>query len=266
MCTTLCTVEGHPPILRNSPLQIVAVELRFPEAFLEVEDLKKIKRGLAEHYPVPDTERGLAIEVGPQGLRSQQSSQRQVYRSRDGSHQVGLTSTALVLEARGGAQYEGFHHFLDRWLFALDAVKPVAEIETQLRLGLRYVNQLPVEDSTRGVEALVGRINMALLSPHGVEGFDFEITTSFEELRIRDEHGKATFRHGLQTSSDEGSALGVYVLDLDYYDDELAEFDLDRHVEQLKLFNSQVWQIFRWSLTEEEYQRMQPEDRDDTAR
>jgi len=282
VCTTLCTVEGHPPILRNSPLRIVAVELRFPEAFFEDGDLKAVKRALDEHYPVPGTEHGLAIEVGPQGLRSQQSSQRQIYRSRDGSHQIGLTSTALALEAHGGAQYEGFEHFLERWLFALDSVKPIAEITTQLRLGMRYVNQLQVEDATIGVAALVDRINPALLSPYGADGFDSEIAMSFEQLRLRDEHGKATLRHGLQAvaghalpgqvvlgqavAGEESSPLGVYVLDIDYYDDELADFDRDRHIEQLKLFNLQVWKIFRWSLTEDEYQRMGPEERDDSSR
>jgi uncharacterized protein (TIGR04255 family) len=253
-------MENLPPILRNSPLQIVALELRFPEAILLPEDMKTIRRGLAEHYPLPGTEHGIAIELGAQGMRPQQATQRQIYRSRDESHQVGLTPTALVLEARGGTQYEGFEHVLERWLVALDAVQPAAEIENQLRLGLRYVNQLPVEDASPGVAALVGRVNPTLLSPFGADGFDFVVTNSFEELRLQNEHGKATLRHGLQVA--EGSPTpGVYVLDIDFYDDVLSDFDRDRHVEQLTLFHSQVWRIFRWSLTEDEYARMQPEEK-----
>jgi uncharacterized protein (TIGR04255 family) len=244
----------------------VALELRFPEAILLPEDLKAIRRGLAEQYPASGSEQGIAIELSVQGMRQQPTTQRQVYGSHDGSHQVGLTPTALVLEARGGAQYEGFEHFLDRWLAALDVVKPVAEIDSQLRLGLRYVNQLPIEDASSGVAAMAERVNPALLAPFGADGFDFAVATSFEELRLQNEHGKATLRHGLQIVGEGSPPPGVYVLDIDFYDDELSAFDRDRHLEQLKLFNSQIWQVFRWSVVDAEYERMQPEERDDTAR
>jgi uncharacterized protein (TIGR04255 family) len=253
-------MEDRPPILRKSPLQIVAVELRFPEAVLVPDDLKAIRRGLAEHYPASETEHGIGVELSFEGVRQQQTTQRQVYRTVDGSHQLGLTSTVLVLEARG-AKYEGFEQFLERWLTALDVVVPVAEIANQVRLGLRYVNQLQVEDTTPGVAALGGRVNPALLSPLGTDGFAFSISTSFEELRLHNEDGKGTFRHGLQIVGEVEPQPGVYVLDIDYYDDQLRPFDRERHVEQLKLFNLQIWQLFRWSLTDDEYERMQPEER-----
>jgi uncharacterized protein (TIGR04255 family) len=261
MCTTLCTVEGRPPILRNSPLQIVAVELRFPEAVLLPEDLKNIRRGLAELYPASGTEHGLGIQLTPEGaVRQQEKTQRQVYRTTDGAHQIGLTSTTLVLEARG-PRYEGFEHFLNRWLTALDVVVPVAEISLQQRVGLRYVNQLPIEDVTPGVAVLDRRVNPALLSPMGADGFGFRVATSFEELRLQNEYGKATLRHGLQVGPEGTIPPGIYLLDIDFYDDQFVSFDRERHLEQLKLFNRQVWEIFRWSLTNPEYERMQPEER-----
>lgn len=254
-------MEDRPPILRKSPLQIVAVELRFPEAVLVPEDLKAIRRGLAGQYPASGTEHGLGVELTIEGgVRQQQTTQRQVYRTVDGSHQLGLTSTVLVLEARG-SNYGRFEQFLERWLTAVDVVVPVAEIANQLRLGLRYVNQLQVEDATEGVAALGGRVNPALLSPLGTDGFAFSISTSFEELRLQNKDGKGALRHGLQIVGEAEPSPGVYVLDIDYYDDQLAPFDRERHVEQLKLFNFQIWQLFRWSLTDDEYERMQPEER-----
>lgn len=247
--------------MRNSPLQIVAVELRFPEAVLLPEDLKAIRRGLAEPYPASGTEHGIGLELTLEGaVRQQEKTQRQVYRTADGAHQVGLTSTALVLEGRG-SRYEGFEHFLDRWLTALDVVVPVAEVGVQQRLGLRYVNQLPVDDVASGVAALEGRINPALLSPMGADGFGFRVATSFEELRLQSEHGKATLRHGLQVGQEGTIPPGIYLLDIDFYDDQFESFDRARHLERLKLFNRQVWEIFRWSLADPEYERMQPEER-----
>jgi uncharacterized protein (TIGR04255 family) len=257
-------MEGHPPVLKNSPLQLAAIELRFPEAVFLPEDLKAIRRALAEVYPVPGTEHGIGIELTPEGtVRQQQTTQRQVYRTIDSSHLVALTGATLGLEARG-PQYEGFRHLLDRWLVALEAVVPVAEITTQLRLGLRYVNQLRVEDAEVGLDAVAGRINPVLLSPSSAEGFEFRIATSFQELRLlQGEDGKATLRHGLQVApAGDAGLAGAYILDLDYYDDRVLSFDRDQHVEQLRAFNHGIWELFRWSLTSDEYESMEPEDRE----
>ncbi len=260
MCTTVCTMEGRPPVLHNPPLAIVAVELRFPGAILLPEDYKKIRRELASEYPASDTEQGIGVELSVQGIRQQATTERQVYRTRDGVHQVALTPTALVLEARDGREYEGFERFLERWMKVLEIVQPLAEINIQLRLGLRYVNQLPVEDASAGFDALTDRINPVLLSPAGAEGFDFSVARSFQELRLVDAQGKATLRHGLQAADDESPPPGAYILDIDYYDDELADYDPERQVERLKLFNWRIWNIFRWSITDSEYERMEPEE------
>jgi uncharacterized protein (TIGR04255 family) len=259
-------MDERPPILNKAPLRIVAVELRFPEAVLVPEDLKRIRKGLAKEYPASDTEHGVGIEIGPQGVRQQGTVQRHVYGSRDGSHQVGLTPSAVVLEAR--AKYEGFQHFLDRWIVVLRAIEPVLELDTQLRLGLRYVNQLVVEDASVGLEAVAGRINRALIAPFGADGFDHTVASSLQELRLENTRGKATLRHGLQRAQDQngGSASGVYVLDIDFYDDELVDYDHDRQKDSLKMFNSEIWRLFKWSLTEEEYSSMDPQERDDTDR
>lgn len=261
MCTTLCTVNETPPILRRSPLQIVAVELRYPETVLVPEDLKQLRRGLSEHYPSSGTEHALNIELTPEGLRQQQGSQRYVYRTVDGSHQVGLTPNTLVLEGRG-AGYEGFKHFLERWLIALDIVVPVVEITNQLRLGMRYINQLKVDDVEPGLSALEERVNPTLLAPLGANGFGFEVATSFQELRLHNEHGKATLRHGLQVAPEGATPPGIYLLDIDFYDDAIKPFERGLHFEQLKMFNLQIWDIFRWSLTDTEFERMEPEDRE----
>ena len=252
----------EPPILKNSPLQTVVLELRFPEVELLPEDRKALRRNLAKSYPVPTTQQGVSIQLNIQGAIQQRqgAGRRYTYRSREGSHQVAVSSTALVLEARGRT-YEGFESLLNRWLDVLDVVAPIVDLDTQLRLGMRYVNQIPVEDASEGLDALVDRIQTALLSPLGTEGFEFSIARSFQELRMTGAQGKATLRHGLQVPPLGEQRAGIYMLDVDFYDDDLMEFDRDRHVDQLKRFNLEVWKVFRWSITDSEYERMQPEER-----
>ena len=114
-CALQCALMvDHPTILRNAPLQIVALELRFPETPFEPSDLKAIRRALADTYPDAATEHGIGIELSPEGVRQQQTNQRQVYRTIDGSHQIGLTQTTLALEARG-PKYNEFAP-LERWI------------------------------------------------------------------------------------------------------------------------------------------------------
>ena len=264
MCTTVCTIERRPPILRKSPLVSVAAELRFPEAVLLPQDLKTIRKQLGKEYPISDTEHGLGFEFSVQGLRQQQTLQRHVYRTRDGRCVIGLTSTTLVLEVLGGPDYHGFESFLDQWLTALNVVVGVAEVDTQVRLGLRYINQVGVDDVSVGLDAVADRINPALLSPYRADGFEFAIATSFEELRLAQGDRRATLRHGFQAVPDPSTRApgeGVYTLDIDVYDDEVKDFDRDGHVEELTDFNFKAWTIFRWSLTDAEYQRMEPEER-----
>lgn len=258
-------MSEQPPILRKAPLRVVAIELRFPDTVLLPEDLKKIRKALAADYPASDNEQGFGVEISLQaGVKQHAGFTRHTYKSRDGSHQVGLTSTALVLEAR--ANYEGFKHFLERWQTVLGIVEPALDLDTQIRLGLRYVNQLVVEDPTTGLESVSGRINPALLSPLSADGFEHAVTNSFQELRLQSERSKGTLRHGLQVAQEESPVPGVYVLDLDFYDDELTGYDNEAQKEKLKLFNTEIWKIFRWSLTDDEFARMEPEERDDTAR
>jgi uncharacterized protein (TIGR04255 family) len=254
-------VESHPPILRKSPLQIVAAELRFPQAFYAPEDLKEIRKALAKHYPQSSTEHGIGLELSGEGVRQQQTMERYVYRTADNAHQLGLTSTSLVLEGRGGGQYEGFESFLGRWMNAVEVVAKIADVSIQIRLGLRYINQFPVKDVSSGLAALENRINPVLLSPLESDDLGFTVVTSAQELRLANEHGKATLRHGLQAAQEGGSSEGGYLVDIDFYDDEITEFELEKHKEQLKLFNSQVWHIFRWSITDAEYERLEPEER-----
>jgi len=270
----VCTVADHPhPILTNAPLQTVVCELRFPAPFLVTEDLRAIRSALKD-YPLSDTQQGIGIELNPEsGVRQQPMIQRHLFSTLDESHQVSIGPGSLALEARSG--YEGFKRFLERWLQIVGVVQSAIELTIQTRLGLRYVNQLLVEDASAGLAALSNRVNAALLSPFGSDGFPYHVTTSFEEMRLRDESLNGTLRHGLQLAAPvqapgapptEGSVTrGFYALDIDFYDDQRKTFAIDDQKEQLKAFNHSIWNIFRWAVTDEEYARMEPRERDETS-
>jgi uncharacterized protein (TIGR04255 family) len=63
-------------------------------------------------------------------------------------------------------------------------------------------------------------------------------------------------------SAAEVVPIGVYVLDLDYYDEGPRRFEREEHLEQLKRFNNEIWELFRWCVTDTEYAGMQPAERE----
>ena len=258
--------EVRPPHLANAPLQVVAIDLRFPGVPLSADDIKAISQALADDYPLPETEQGIGFQIGPEGVRQQATTQRHLFVSLDRSHQVALTPGMLVLEA--ASSYEGFHSFADRWMKIAGAVEEVLKPKLQLRLGLRYVNQLPADGADLTLASMRARVNPALLAPFDVAGFPYGVSSSMQELRLEGKDAKGTLRHGLQPAATpalpgrEMAQHAFYVLDLDFYDDQARGYDRDGQLESLRLFNSRIWGIFRWSITDEEFERMKPEERD----
>lgn len=220
------------------------------------DDATRLQQALSEDYPLVETQPSLMTAM--QGASVPTPTLRFSYVSVDGSHAVLFTSSTLGLECRSG--YKGWKPFCERWERVLSTAREhVDELVWQQRIGLRYINQLDAV-ATDGLRGMEGRIHPALLQPLGDESGLFEqINASFQELRVAQEFGVCTVRHGLQVA-DDGEA--AYVLDFDYYNDQMTRLDVTGQVELLKNFNLGVWRIFRWCLTDDQYQAFEPEDRE----
>lgn len=246
-----------PPILRRAPLQSMVCELRFPMRLAFQDDATRLQQALTEDYPIVETQPGLVIQA--QGISVPAPALRFAYASVDGTHAVLLTSSTLALECR--SDYQGWKPFCERWERVVSAVlKHFEDLVWQQRLGLRYINQIEVADPSAGLRAMEGRVHPALLQPLGDEsGLYEEINSSFQELRVAQQLGVCTVRHGLRVG-DDGEA--AYLLDFDYYDDAMTRLDVQAQIEQLKGFNLGVWKLFRWSVSDKQYERFEPEDRE----
>lgn len=255
MCTTLCSMSDYtPPILRRAPLQSMVCELRFPTRLAIQDDATRLQQALAEDYPLVETQAGLMLQM--QGVPL--SSTRYMFVSRDQSHAVLFTQTTLGLECRTG--YEGWKAFCAKWERVVSALLDnFGGHVFQQRIGLRYINQIKAI-AAEGLRGMEGRVNPALLQPLGDDSELFQqINSSMQELRVAQEFGVCTVRHGLQVS-DDGEA--AYILDFDYYSDEMTPLDLPAQIELLNRFNLGVWKLFRWSLSDEQYESFEPEDRE----
>ena len=243
-----------PPILRRAPLQSMVCELRFPTRLALQDDATRLQQALAEDYPLVETQAGLMLQT--QGVPL--PSTRYAFVSRDGSHAVLFAQNTLALECRTG--YEGWKAFCTRWEGVVSAAADnFGGHVLQQRIGLRYINQIEAV-AAEGLRGMEGCVNPALLQPLGDESRLFQqINSSMQELRVAQELGVCTVRHGLQMSDDGDAA---YILDFDYYSDEMTQLDVATQIELLNGFNLGVWKLFRWSLSDEQYERFEPEDRE----
>lgn len=244
------------PVLRNSPLSNVVCEVRFevpppdPSVILRLSQQLETS-GLTQY----STEEGIQLAVSP-GQVQQIPIKRHRFAASDGSMALSLDLAAFAFET---ATYAGIDRFLVAWEPVARAVGEALGLRSRTRIGLRYVNEVPLDSDTPDD---VGRaINSELLPPWGAHDHLQALSTSLHELRFGQAEGELAFRHGLQRPG--AGAPPVYLLDFDHYEQRLRALDVVDDAQRLRRFNATVYDVFRWSITSEKYQTFEPEERPD---
>jgi uncharacterized protein (TIGR04255 family) len=242
------------PILRNAPLSTVVCEVRFDAPPLEhiLELGKRLEPlGLTEYL----AEEGLQVAMRP-GQIEQHTVRRHRFADVAGSSALTLDVQAFTYET---AAYGGVDAFLATWQPLAMAIGEALELEARTRIGLRYVNEIPLDGADQ--ETVAQAIRRDLLPPWGAYDHLQALSVSLHELRFSQEEGELAFRHGLQRAAP--TAPPIYLLDFDHYEQRLRAFDVEDDTERLRRFNATVNDVFRWSITDDKYESFEPEERPD---
>jgi uncharacterized protein (TIGR04255 family) len=242
------------PILRNAPLSAVVCEVRFDAPPLEhiLELGKRLEPlGLTEYV----AEEGLQVAMRP-GHIEQHAVRRHRFADAAGASALTLDIQAFTYET---AVYGGVDAFLGAWQPLAIAVGESLRLEARTRIGLRYVNEIPLDGGDQ--EAVTRAIKPELLPPWGAHEHLQALSVSLHELRFNQGEGELAFRHGLQRAAP--TAPPIYLLDFDHYEQRLRAFDVEDDAERLRRFNATVNDVFRWSITEDKYRSFEPEERPD---
>lgn len=241
------------PVLRKAPLTSVVCELRYQEAAADLRAIE-LSRGFEElGFSAYELEEGMQLALGP-GQLEQQAVKRHRFALPDGSATFTVADDLFSYEE---STYLGIDAFLGRWEPLASLVAGQLAIGARTRLGLRYINQIPLDGDDR--ESVAAAVSEDLLPPWGSDPAMGELTVSLHELRFKQTEGEVTFRHGLQRLP-RGP---VYLLDFDHYEQRLAALKIEAEVARLRAFNERVEGIFRWSITPEKYLSFEPEERGD---
>ena len=244
------------PVLRNSPLSTVVCELRFDALAPDQSAILRLSRvlegiGLTEY----STEEGIQLAMRPGEMR-QMPIKRHRFAAADGSRALALDSNTFAFET---AAYAGVDAFLEAWEPVAYGVGETLELQARTRLGLRYINEVPL--SGEDPDVVGAAVNPLLLPPWNAHEHLRALSVSLQELRFGQDEGELTFRHGLQRAG--GGAPPVYLLDFDHYEQRLRGFDVADDAQRLRRFNATVYDVFRWSITDDQYQAFDPEERSD---
>lgn len=265
VCTIVCPVPVAPPRkhpkLARSPLVNVVCQVRFPPLLeLAAEErrnelLAELQRAL-EDYPLFAQVMGQEILLGPEGVQAQESRPTQFrFTSDDGRWNVGLGPDSLSLQT---AHYDHFNDFVGRWQTIATAVQGILTPSRQLRIGLRYVDELRVDEADRPVQ-WVGFLAPEVLGLAGSKKWGMSTTQSFQEWVLHVETVRCTVRHGFLPSEVHGREP-FYLLDTDCYVEEVSAFDPVAQLDYLDRFNDIAYELFRDALSESLYKTLEPEE------
>lgn len=208
-------------------------ELRFPTIF-EIEDQRppsSFWRAVRKDFPMHSVMSG--VHVGPASLAKANAHQ---FSSKKSRWVLVLKSSAITLET---ARYDSFDEFEAQLRIVIEAAKETIDSDFFTRIGLRYINTLPC-----GPREIDGWVNPSLVGPL-VEGVYGDVEVYSQQIRGTTGAGGYLFQHGLGVEAGPNSGKNGYVLDYDFYQEEVAVSDALATVRRL---HELEFSLFSWSL------------------
>ena len=231
--------------LKNSPLELVVCQLRFPSVLSLVggHPPQELQMALADEYPVARPKQNKNIEVGPSGV-NETITVIWTFEDAESNWTVSLAPTFLALEVK---DYKRFKDFKDRFSALSKLCIDLYGIKLQERLGLRYVDQLSQSLQPFLPDDWVNKLRPELLALRNCVT-DGETINSSAEHRFHKEGHILALRTLFTQAGFPGAVEDRLVLDIDCYAERRAS--LDGLEEMLDSFKKSSYAAFRWAIHE----------------
>jgi uncharacterized protein (TIGR04255 family) len=164
---------------------------------------------------------------------TQESETRHILRSKKGDWLVSFKSASIALET---TKYTHFDDFFGQLATVVKKSTPLLDTDFFTRVGLRYINEVCIEDGT-----LDGWIREELIS--ATKNIYGPLDRFVQEVRGLTPIGKYTFRHGI--ASPEEDKRNLYTIDFDFWEENV---ELDRVMSLVSEFNHQSLRFFLWVI------------------
>jgi uncharacterized protein (TIGR04255 family) len=162
-----------------------------------------------------------------------------IFKSKNLDWSVTLRSTALTLEA---SNYTSFSDFTDRINSLLDIASGVIDSDFFTRIGLRYINIIPMSLVDGNTESFRGWVRESLVA--ALIDDDLGMLNEYSgRLAGKAEFGGFLFMHGVGYHPTKRTP--EYFLDFDFWRDNVEIKDT---IDTITTLHSNQFSMFRWAL------------------
>lgn len=223
-------------------IKTAVCELRFP-TLLELETTPPVKLQLAlrKLYPFYREEQSVSLNLGS----TPTSGKVYIFESKKRDWTISLKPSSISLETK---KYTDFDDFNERFSFMYNASSKFLDTDFFTRVGLRYINNVPLPSNNMDRKDISKWINEVLVAPLISDELG-SLTAFNSDISGHTEYGGYTFRHGFAPPASQSNEQAIsYLLDYDYFKEGVEYDDV---IDIVKKFNAQNYNLFKWSLGEE---------------
>jgi uncharacterized protein (TIGR04255 family) len=243
--------------LNRTGLKVVICQLRFDPLLRIAHDPPlQFQEMLRSAYPKLESRLsatqvelslGEGVELMREPLRQSGGQSKWLFKTDDETWTAALDLNSVSLETTA---YEHFPAFAERFRLVFNTFRECYPTITEFRrVGLRYVNVFTRDDFPGGDWRT--RFNPNLIGPMADDRLGQDIVAALQVFQIAGADWTIRVRHGTE---DDG-----YRLDMDHATESLV-FD-HQVVERIERFNKRLYQVFRWAISEEFLNEMEPSER-----
>jgi len=242
----LCFPQREDVHLQYAPLAEVICQVRFPPVLrIANEQPIAFQERIRRQFPQLAVEQGMVIRMAPLGAESPLAKpEPRIFRfkSPDGHTVVSL---AIGFYALSTTAYTHWADFLNLLQLVNQAACKVYDLPYAVRVGLRYINHLTLENtSSESImemwEILRPELTVLLRS----DFWDEPVEMIDHLLLAGGENEQLTLRHGFR-----GGAEPVFLLDFDYYSE--GNIPLDNLTALCQRYHDVIYDAFRWCIRNE---------------
>lgn len=230
---------------RRTGLQTVVCQLKFdPILRIGLEPPVAFQDEVRHAFPKFFQEESAGFRIAPgagvEALPPTPATWR--FRTDDDAWTAGLAINFLSLETQ---RYQHFREFEGQFSILHEALRSAYGVDHYSRVGLRYVNVFKPEEFPGG---WLHRFNPQLLGPMADPSVGSEVAESRQVFVLSNDDWTIKVLHG--------SDNGRYLLDIDHATE--ARVEANGVAERLRAFNRNIYQVFRWAISEAMHEEMEP--------
>lgn len=215
---------------RRNFIRVAVCELRFP-TLLEIEKNPPVKFQSLIRKEYPHFETRTNIDFKP-GIETKENFY--VFLSKKKHWTITFKSSSISLETN---KYVGFTEFNKRLEHLLETSRKIIDSNFFIRVGLRYIDVIPVDEKDNIQEWIREELVKPLLS--GAYGKPHHY---WQEILSNSKNGQFIFKHGIQKSN-----YNEYIFDFDFFEENVDEKNI---IEVIKKLHDDSLQLFLWALGE----------------